>query len=393
MLQNGAKFLFSYLVTLKINIMSITLAGATIGAGIASAIGSLAGGFIGGSNSKKATKIAVQGQKDMLKSQQDFAVQQWNAQNEYNTPAAQMQRLRAAGINPFVALEQLESSNASMVSSPSAPSVPQDMQSGQIYADSFGTASSFLADSILKAAQVKNIDANTAGVNIQNSYLDTQYQLGINELIQKIKESTSRTAGQFLENQFKATNFSVLSDKLKNENELTKANTDYIQAQNRYISTICESEKFRQAHILPLEVNKLIADIQTEYQNAVSNRIHANASATSAQAAVTSANASMMYAQTNAETASYVRRNILEDTVSKQIHNRFAGRLSESQIKQMEALTTNYLQEVGLKAEQINLYKSQELLNNTSSFSNILKSSPFSVNSLLAPSFLPFIPR
>lgn len=373
--------------------MPITLAGATIGAGIASAIGSLAGGFVGASNSKKATKIAVQGQKDMLKSQQDFSVQQWNAQNEYNTPAAQMERLRAAGINPFVAMEQLDSSNASLVSSPSAPSVPQDMQSGQIYADSFRTASSFLADSILKAAQVKNIDASTSGQNIQNSYLDTQYQLGISELIQKIKESNSRTAGQLLENQFKATNFSVLSDKLKNENELTKANTDYIQAQKRYISTICESEKFRQAHILPLEVNKLIADIQTEYQNAVSNRIHANASVTSAQAAVTSANASMLNAQTNAETASYVRRNILEDTVSKQIHNRFAGRLSESQIKQMEALTTNYLQEVGLKAEQINLYKSQELLNNTSSFSNILKSSPFSVNSRLAPSILPFIPR
>lgn len=363
--------------------MPITLAGATLGAGIASAIGSLAGGFVGASSSKKATKIAVQGQKDMLKSQQDFAVQQWNAQNEYNTPAAQMQRLRSAGINPFVAMEQLDSSNASLVSSPSAPSVPQDMQSGQTYADSFRTASSFLADSILKAAQVKNIDANTAGVNIQNSYLDTQYQLGISELIQKIKESISRTAGQSLENQFKATNYSLLSEKLQNENELTKANTEYIQAQNRYITTLCDSEKFRQAHILPLEVKKLIADIQTEYQNAVSNRIHANAAATSSQAAVTSANASMLNAQTNAETATFVRRNILEDTVSKQIHNRFAGRLSVSQIKQMEALTMNYLQEVDLKAEQINLYKSQELLNNTSSFKNVMQGITAPANSLM----------
>lgn len=368
--------------------MSITLAGATLGAGIASAIGSLAGGFVGASSSKKATKIAVQGQKDLLKSQQDFAVQQVNAQNEYNTPAAQMQRLRAAGINPFVAMEQLDSSNSSLASSPSAPSVPQDLQSGQIYADSARTASAFLADSILKAAQVKNIDSTTTGQNIQNSYLDTQYQLGISELIQKIKESTSRTAGQLLENQFKATNFSVLSEKLKNENELTKANTAYIEAQNRYVSTICDSEKFRQAHILPLEVNKLIADITTEYQNAVSNRIHANASATSAQAAVTSANASMLNAQTNAETATYFRNNLLEDTVSKQIHNRFAGRLSEAQIKQMEALTTNYLQEVGLKAEQINLYKSQELLNNTSSFKNVMQGITAPANSLM--NALPF---
>ena len=82
--------------------MPITLAGATLGAGIASAFGSIAGGFVGASNSKKATKIAVQGQKDMLKSQQDFAVQQWHATNEYNSPSAQMQRLTAAGINPYV---------------------------------------------------------------------------------------------------------------------------------------------------------------------------------------------------------------------------------------------------------------------------------------------------
>ena len=40
----------------------------------------------------------------MAKYQNELAVQNWNMQNEYNTPAAQAARLKAAGINPYLAM-------------------------------------------------------------------------------------------------------------------------------------------------------------------------------------------------------------------------------------------------------------------------------------------------
>lgn len=61
--------------------------------------------------------------KKLYKDQQRFAVDMWNMQNAYNTPSAQMQRLRDAGLNPNLAYGQVSDSKAAQVATPSAPTM------------------------------------------------------------------------------------------------------------------------------------------------------------------------------------------------------------------------------------------------------------------------------
>lgn len=73
--------------------MPLTEAGATlIGAGI-SAAANFGGSVVKNRRSYKYTK-------KLMDKQQEINLQNWNLQNSYNTPTAQMARLRAAGLNP-----------------------------------------------------------------------------------------------------------------------------------------------------------------------------------------------------------------------------------------------------------------------------------------------------
>ena len=68
--------------------------------------------------------------------QQKFQSEEWQrqfeAQNAYNTPAAQSQRLKSAGINPAVYFtgSQVAQGGNTSVSAPSTPSMPQAQYTG-----------------------------------------------------------------------------------------------------------------------------------------------------------------------------------------------------------------------------------------------------------------------
>lgn len=70
--------------------------GSPLMGGIASAAGSLFDNLFAGSRIRKQLKA----NKELAQYQFDLNKQQWEAENEYNSPVAQMQRLKEAGLNP-----------------------------------------------------------------------------------------------------------------------------------------------------------------------------------------------------------------------------------------------------------------------------------------------------
>ena len=52
-----------------------------------------------------------------LNTQNQFNIDQWNRENAYNDPSAQMRRFLAAGINPWNAMSNIDSGNASSITS------------------------------------------------------------------------------------------------------------------------------------------------------------------------------------------------------------------------------------------------------------------------------------
>lgn len=76
------------------------------GAGL---LGSVFGGIFGNYQQKKANEYnrqqidqQFQRQKELAQYQYDLNLQQWNRENEYNSPTSQLARLRAAGLNPHL---------------------------------------------------------------------------------------------------------------------------------------------------------------------------------------------------------------------------------------------------------------------------------------------------
>lgn len=90
---------------------------------VINAVGSIAGSLIGGSMNKNAqggandinlriARETNQQQYQMFNEQNAFNERMYNEMQNYNTPAAQMQRYRDAGINPYIAAGNVQTGNA-----------------------------------------------------------------------------------------------------------------------------------------------------------------------------------------------------------------------------------------------------------------------------------------
>lgn len=129
---------------------------------------------------------------NLAKMQNQWNIDQWNRENEYNTPAAMMARLKSGGLNPDL-MYQNGTSGLTSASSPSmtagAPATPQDMSAiGQ--KRTIGDAvQQGLRDSLVGAqidvmrSEARKNNANAGGQEITNESLADMNQAIINEKI------------------------------------------------------------------------------------------------------------------------------------------------------------------------------------------------------------------
>lgn len=328
----------------------------------------LLGGTVAASSSKKATKAAIRASKEMQANQQAFALKMFDLNNEYNLPINQFQRLEAAGINPFMALGNLTGESVP-VSPGGSPSAPVD-QSGSILARSFDQAAQQLGNIAMASAQIKNLNSQTQAQEINNSYSDVRNRLSLQETLARISNIDKDSKMKDLANQFKAENFDTMSKSIKLDNDLKSAQSNLFDVTKDYYLSLTKSEDYRRAHIMPMEVEKLINDINVAWYNAHSQRI-------SSQAASLGAAASMVNAQANSFTAHTNAKLTLEQVVHQQIENRFAGRLSSAALKKLEAETTNFINQSSTYKAQINYLESGATLNYsnavTGGFRNVMQ--------------------
>lgn len=125
-----------------------------------SAIGTVIGAADTNSTNRQiaAANNAFNAQQNDLAWQREL--QMWNMTNDYNTPAAQVQRLRDAGLSPYLAYSNLGSSTASAMTPPSAARA-----NGYSYQSPLSAAANSVRDimSILTSAQsLRNLRAQEA---------------------------------------------------------------------------------------------------------------------------------------------------------------------------------------------------------------------------------------
>lgn len=149
--------------------------GAAAGSVWAGVPGAVVGGLFGVGNSIAENRAQKNADKRSRKFQDEQAQKQFdrqryfdNLEKRWNSEQAQLQRMRDAGLNPNLVYGQLSDSTAS---TPSVPlgSVPNGVTRDFDVASSALQGSQIGVDSILKAAQVDNLNQNTA-----NQFQDTQ---------------------------------------------------------------------------------------------------------------------------------------------------------------------------------------------------------------------------
>ena len=225
------------------------------------------GGLISNNASKKNAERAIRAQQEenqknrdynlMLAQQQNaWNVEQWERENEYNTPANQMARMKEAGINPDLAVgggaQSLSAASPQMTAG--APSTPADMSAlGQV--PTLGQAIQSAMRSSMLGAQIDNIKANTkktladAGISeIDAKYRESEKLLGIELSNQELRKNAQEISNLYadwqikvnqnegiiydtfmkkLEHSFKERELEAIVKKLENDANLSTTEVEY----------------------------------------------------------------------------------------------------------------------------------------------------------------------
>lgn len=145
-----------------------------------------AAGAVGASAINAAsTSSTNRSQEDMFHEQMEYQTNERLATQEYNTPANQRQRYEDAGINPYLALGQMDAGNTSAQTAPSAP---------QLQVPQYGDIVSALADSGKSAiSDYQQMQAYQLGLEQQK--VDARYKL-----TEKLLQLNSQRADLIMKN-------------------------------------------------------------------------------------------------------------------------------------------------------------------------------------------------
>lgn len=184
---------------LILNVMSAGLLSSPLLAGVGGVISSVVGAISGSKNTKRTNDANLQinqlnneFNERMMHEQMDYNTMMWQKQNEYNTPSAQMQRMRDAGVNPYMALGNVSSGSASSAGSTSAASAAPAAAQQAFLPDFSG-----IGDAIMKVIQGKNVEADTALKVTDNQ---TQAFRNMHQIMSLIADNKNKELDNMLKN-------------------------------------------------------------------------------------------------------------------------------------------------------------------------------------------------
>ena len=204
--------------------------------------------------------------QQMLERQIEQEWDMWNAQNEYNTLSAQMQRAEDAGVNPYQALGMMNSGNASSMSSPSAqPAVVPQMQGATMQpADMSGlTGLRGIASRFVELMQsqedIKGKQLENQGKEIENQYKADMFMVDMYKKMQDAGLSRSKRLGQDIVNRFQP---EMLSAELRQKKTDTMFRT--LEAQGQLVANLSAMEWYK---VLPTQIQQTIEQKAVEINN------------------------------------------------------------------------------------------------------------------------------
>lgn len=298
-----------------------------IGSAISGGV-SLLGSLIGNNASKKNAQRAIRAQQEenqknreynlMLAQQQNaWNIEQWERENEYNSPEAQMERMRKAKVNPdlFVGggAQNLAAHSPQMTAG--APSTPTDMSAlGQV--PTLGQAiQTALRDSMI-GAQIDNIKADTEEKRANASILssDAKFRDAINQGTLNLQNMQIQIdSSQLKLNDAQISEYRAKVSNLEQETKNLVAEYDKIRATIKNLDADTASKRLHDSldsSKVEAEIKKLASSISVDY--ATAKRI---TTLLSAELLGLQASTAESWADVNLRGAEFVRIEAETDTI------------------------------------------------------------------------------
>lgn len=129
---------------------------------------------------------------------QMFSEKMWNLQNEYNSPFNQAQRLKAAGLNPYLSMQN--EGSIGMANSANTPSGSADMSSGSLDASLaasrsqlLGTLGNTLQSAFANLNQQKIASAQADKLQSETEFQDIQNKYAVADMLTKLQQRMAET--------------------------------------------------------------------------------------------------------------------------------------------------------------------------------------------------------
>lgn len=126
----------------------------------------------------ESQKLANQGNMELAKYAYSQNLEQWNRQNAYNTPQAQMERYKEAGLNPNLIYSQGSNGNAASSPTYNPPTLQPASRNAVDYGQVIGNSIGQFNNLRLQQKEIELKDAQINNINSQASYNAVREALG-----------------------------------------------------------------------------------------------------------------------------------------------------------------------------------------------------------------------
>lgn len=220
---------------------------------------SILGGVLGYFGQKSANAEALK----RMREQNDFAERMWNKGNEYNTPYEQRKRYELAGINPYLALGNIQAGNAQGSVTP-APPAPVGNAGAYLGAGANQAVNAYLQNQLISSQVEKNL-ADADAVRTDTPFISRRNEADIASTEAGTENTRTKTALDRVNTLVATANLERIKQMTPVEIQLMQANAENVTANTSLTKLQERVQDWEFRNIKPLEAQELKARISQAY--------------------------------------------------------------------------------------------------------------------------------
>ena len=230
---------------------------------IASGLASFVGGALSAHSNEKTNDANLQ----IAREQNEFNAAMWQKNNAYNTPAMQAARYRAAGINPYFAMSNIQSGNAqAQTAAQTHPMQPTEYSF-------IGQSANNMLTTYMNLKQGKMLDEQIKAAQTDNQYREQQLLQSLQKTIAETNNFKLRNTSQ---QQLNTLMQETLQDQItiKHQERINSAlETIRRGIENKNLSISGDILRYQHNVLNPKQAKLLDAQYQDALANVVATRI------------------------------------------------------------------------------------------------------------------------